>query len=175
MIGYHFCGKTLRGGRPIPPNGEWLVHDGPLVPCQSGLHASKHPFDALRYAPGATLCRVRLEGELIPHGDPVDKYVGRKRLIIARVDATYLLRRFAADQALSVAHLWNMPEIVREYLTTLDETKRDAAWDAARDAAWAAARDAAWAAAWAAAWDAARKDFAARVRKAFTDGSTLQP
>lgn len=30
-------------------------------------------------------------------------------------------RRFAADCALRVAHLWNMPPVVREYLETLDE------------------------------------------------------
>jgi hypothetical protein len=48
-----------------------------------------------------------------------------------------------------------MPDIVRDYLTTLDETYRDAAWAAARAAAWDAAR--------AAARDAAWEDFAARV------------
>ena len=40
----------------------------------------------------------------------------------------------AADQALSVAHLWDMPDIVREYLTTLDESKRVDAAEAARAA-----------------------------------------
>ena len=99
------------------------------------------------------------------------------------------MRRFAADQALSVAHLWDMPQIVREYLTTLDESKRNAAWDAARSAAWSAARnarnawdawdawDASWSArsaAWNAAWDAARDaawdagvEFDRRVYEAF--------
>ena len=169
MIGYHFVGEKLRNGEPIPVDGEWLEHDGPVKPCKSGLHASEHPFDALRYAPGNTLCQVELEGNLKPHGDPVDKWVGRRRKILKRIDAEHLLRRFAADQALSVAHLWDMPEVVRDYLTTLDSLKRaasreaaweaswDAAWaasDAAREAARAAARDAAWVAAWDAAWDA---------------------
>ena len=168
MIGYWFCGDKLRDGRPIPADGEWLVHEGPLEPCVSGLHASEHPFDAMQYAPGATLCKVELEGDLIPHGDPVDKWVGRRRRIIARIDATTLLRRFAADQALSVAHLWEMPAVVREYLTSLDEDKRAAAWAAAESArasaaesaesAWASAESARAAAesAWAAAESAAR-------------------
>ena len=49
---YHFVGDELRDGRPVPPVGEWLVHDGPVKMCESGLHASRHPFDALMYAPG---------------------------------------------------------------------------------------------------------------------------
>jgi hypothetical protein len=113
-----------------------------------------------------------------------DKGVSSERTIIASIDATHLLRRFAADQALGVSHLWDMPEVVRDYLTTLDETKRVtsnsaastaakravrpwacyatrmAAWESAEAAAWesaeAAAMGAAWAAAKAAARDAAR-------------------
>jgi len=40
---------------------------------------------------------------------------------------------------LDVIHLWDAPAVVREYLETGDESKRDAAWAAARDAAWGAA------------------------------------
>ena len=51
------------------------------------------------------------------------------------------LRKFARCCALDVAHLWNMPDVVREYLETGDDTKRDAARDAAEvaGAAWVAA------------------------------------
>jgi hypothetical protein len=162
LLGYHFVGDTLRDGRPIPADGEWLTHDGPIVPCESGLHMSVDPFDALQYAPGATLCRVELRGDLIEHGG--DKWVGRRRRIVARIDATTLLRRFACDCALSVAHLWDMPGVVWEYLKTMDESLRNAAWyaawnaalNAARDAARDAARNAARYAAWNAAWNAAR-------------------
>ena len=66
------------------------------------------------------------------------------------------MRAFACWCALTVAHLWDMPVIVREYLETQDESKRAAAWAAARDAAWEAARAAAGDAAWAAARAAAR-------------------
>lgn len=45
------------------------------------------------------------------------------------------MRAFACWCALTVAHLWDMPVIVREYLETQDESKRAAA----RAAAWAAA------------------------------------
>lgn len=54
MKAYHFNnGHNLRDGRPLPELGEWLEHTGSLEPCESGLHASEHPLDALNYASGA--------------------------------------------------------------------------------------------------------------------------
>ena len=155
MIGYHFTTTTLRDGRPIPPIGEWLVHDGPIAPCQSGLHASEHPADAMEYAPGPLLHRVELDGELVAHGSLDDKWVGRRRRILASIDATDLLREYARWCALQVIGLWDAPDVVREYLTTGNDDLR------------AAARAAAWAAVWdarAAVWDAARA--AARAARA---------
>lgn len=196
MIGYHFTNTALRDGRPIPPIGEWLEHDGPIVRCESGLYASEHPFDALQYAPGPILHRVELEGDLAAHGYPVDKWVGQRRRILATIDATELLREFARWCALQVIHLWDAPPVVREYLETGDESKRSAAGAAAYDAAAAAANvdvdvesaanaaaDAAgsdaWDAAADAAWDAwdatdagdahTRKRFAEMVEAAFRE------
>jgi hypothetical protein len=134
ITGYHFTSATLRNGEPIPKPGVWLVHTGEISPCSSGLHASVKVFDALTYAPGPMLHKVILAGELQPHGDPVDKYVGRKRKILATIDATQLLWDFARWCALSVADKWDCPPTVRKYLETGDETLRAAAWDAA----WAA-------------------------------------
>ena len=165
MIAYHFVGETLRDGRPVPPDGEWLTHDGEMVMCESGLHASKDPFDALRYAPGPILCMVDCED--VQEGN--DKLVCRRRKIVRRVDATELMRKFAKQCALDVIHLWDAPQIVRDYLTTGDESLRAAAWAAARDAAWAAARAAAWDAARAAAWDAARAAQRKRFNKLVAD------
>jgi len=134
---------------------------------------SERPFQALQYAPGSTICRVELDGELVPHDEPIDKWVGRRRRIIGRADATAMLRRFAADQALSVSHLWDMPPVVRDYLETLDAlmlvAAGDAASAAARDAASTAA-DAARTATWAAAWDATRN--AADAARASTRAAT---
>jgi len=196
MIGYHFTGERLWDGRPIPLIGEWLVHDGPVVPCKCGLHASEHPADALEYAPGPLLHRVELEGDLLPHGSPVGKWVGRRRRILATIDATGLLREYARWCALQVIDRWNAPSVVRQYLETGDESLRaaaqatvqasawasawSAAWDAARAAAaWeaaaqAAARDAARAAAraavaWASAWVAQRQQLATMVDAAFAE------
>ena len=179
-IGYHFVGATLRDGRPVPPDREWLVHEGDATLCESGLHASRHPSDALSYAPGATLCLVECE-EIVSEQD--DKFVCRRRRIVARIDATDLLWRAAREYAQAVLHLWDAPQVVKDFLASGDESlsaaalaaaraaargaalaaargaalaaARAAARDAARAAALAAARDAARAAAWDAAWDAA--------------------
>lgn len=132
ITAYHFVGATLRDGRAIPPDGEWLIHDGPVVMCESGLHASRDPFDALQFAPGETLCMVECE-DVVSEDD--DKLVCRRRRIVKRRDATAMLREFARAQALSVAHLWGCPPFVRQYLETGDESLRDAARAAARDAA----------------------------------------
>ena len=160
MKAYHFVGDTLRDGSPVPDDGVKLVYDGEIKLCNTGYHASLHPFDALKYAPGNTLCLVECGGEII-HGD--DKLVCAERTIIKRIDAEPLLRDFARWCALKVVHLWDAPDVVVEYLKTGNESlradARDAARDAARAAAWAAACDAAWAAARAAAraaWDASR-------------------
>ena len=179
MIAYHFTGDTLRDGRPIPAIGEKLVHTGEIIWCKSGLYASPKPHQALQSARGNWLHRVEC-GQI--EREEKDKFVCRERTILQTIDAEHLMRRFAADQALSVAHLWDMPEVVREYLTTLDDSLRAAAWAAALDAAWdaarAAVRDAARAAAWDAAWAAARAaaraaawaDFDTRVNCAFAEG-----
>lgn len=192
MIAYHFCGATLRDGRPIPADGEWLVHEGQVTICETGLHASSHPFDALQFAPGATLCIVECEDIVTEH---VDKLVCRRRKIVKRIDATELLWKASREYAKSVLHLWDAPQVVKDFLDTGDESlmaaaraaaraaasadawaaamaaARDAGWDAGWDAAWDAARDSAWAAARAAGWAAARaaqRDlFAKLVEEAF--------
>ena len=157
---YHFTSNKLRDGRPIPPTNEWLVHEGEVIMCTSGLHASEQPYDALQYAPGHILHRVELD-DVIDTQD--DKVVARRRKIVATIDAAELLHAFARKQALSVIHLWNCPAITKQYLETGDVSMQYAAQNAARSAAQYAAQnaarsaaDAAWSAAQYAAWSAAR-------------------
>jgi hypothetical protein len=183
---WHFVGDTLRDGRPVPKDGEWLVHSGEVELCASGLHASRDAFDALRYAPGSTLCLVECAGHVI-EGD--DKLVCSERKIVVRMDAERMLRWYARQQALSVVHLWEPPDVVLDYLMGDDSVRAAAeaaaaaaaraaaAWVAARAAAEAAAAARA-AAAWAAARaaeaeaveaEAARSDFNTLVRECFED------
>jgi len=152
MKAWHFTSNRLRDGRSIPPIGEKLMHDAPLVMCESGLHGSKKVLDALRYAPGSHCHRVELSGEII-HDD--DKSVAMERTRLWTVDCTQILPRFARLCALDVIHLWDAPKIVVRYLKTGDESLRDAARDAAWSAEWSAARSAASSAASSAEWSAA--------------------
>lgn len=196
---YHFVGPTLRDGRPIPADGEWLIHEGDIAICASGLHASSCPFDALKYAPGHTLCLVDVDEVIERHND---KLVARRRRIVARLDAGPLLWAFARACARDGLHLWSAPDVVRRYLETGDESLRGAAkaaalaarldgaaWYAAQAAAMGAldaglaAQAAARAAArsvqaaargasdadWAAAWAAARDAQRARFRRMVDD------
>ena len=155
-LAWHFADTQMRDGTPLGAPGEIEIHHGPLVMYVSGLHASERLLDALRYAPGSLLRRVRLGGEILRDND---KMVASRREVLWECDMTPALRLFARRCALDVAHLWDMPPVVREYLMTGREDIMDAAWDAARAAAraaaWAATRAAAWDAAADAAWDAA--------------------
>ena len=137
---WHFVGKTLRDGSSIPSDGVWLEWNKPLKMCSQGLHASLHPFDALNYAPGHTLCQVIVDGEVI---QDKDKLVASKRLIVKRVDFEEQLFLFSRQQALKVADKWNAPDVVVQFLKTGDKNLRDAARFAARSAAEYAARSAA--------------------------------
>ena len=171
VLAYHFTdGYHLRDGAPLEVGREY-VFDGEPAMCVRGYHASRNVFDALSYAPGPILSWVECK-EITDECD--DKLVCRRRRVIATIDATDLLLRFARMCALDVVHLWEAPDIVIRYLKTGDEALRDAAriaaWDArsaawdtgdaardtrddAREAAWSAAMDAARIAAWAAAWN----------------------
>jgi hypothetical protein len=149
----------------------YSVLDGPLVMCQRGVHASRKPLDALDYAPGPVVCRVRCWGDIQEQGD---KLVCRNREVLWLTDAGRLLHDFAV-WCVRNTHLkngktvWDLLDDPRSRKAV--ETKElwltgkatdselaaawDAAWDASGAAAWAASRAAAWDAAWAAARDAA--------------------
>jgi hypothetical protein len=179
MLGWHFLpvDRRLRygDGRTVEAGATYTVpSDLPLSLCNYGLHASERIINALGNAPGPVICRVALDPPVLTKEDKACAY---SRRVIAMIDGTDLLRRFACDCALDVVHLWDPPAIVIEYLQTPTEGKRAAAWDgawdgalfsskaAARDSAWAAAakdaaKDAAKAAAWDAAWAAAAWDAA---------------
>lgn len=152
---WHFVGITLRDGRHVPADGVTLCHDGPLVPCEQGLHGSERIIDALGYATADTICKVRLGGTVIRD---LDMITATRRTILWCVDVETELRAFARWCALQVLPLWDAPDVMRLYLETGDETLRADAftealeaegviWPAsdASDAAWKAAKPAGWA------------------------------
>ena len=132
------AGKTLPNddGRRIKVGVTHHV-EGKIVPCANGLHASVRPLDALKYAPGPIVWRVRLSGTIVEHNG--DKHAASERAYLAGgVDATDALRKFARLCARDVLHLWDAQDVVTRYLRTGDETIRVVARDAARAAALAA-------------------------------------
>lgn len=134
ILAWHFVGATLRDGRPVPKDGKLLKFDGIPVICERGLHASIHPFDALTYAPGSTICRVKCAGTVV-HEE--DKLACTERTIVARADATEMLRYFARMQALSVLDNYPNPsDAVLDWLMTGEEDVRSAACNATRRAIW---------------------------------------
>jgi len=185
IMGWWFCAPAADGRIHLPHGdgrevvaGETLSVMGPIKACESGLHASERPIDALRYAPGATICRVRLSGDM---DRKEDKVAAEHRETLWIADATTALRLFACDcaeaallaeraagrephpaswDAIRVTRLWCSGRATEEEWSVAWSAERSAAWRAARSeaesAAWGAARRAAWSVAWSAAESAAR-------------------
>jgi hypothetical protein len=94
---------------------------GTPVPCEHGLHGSVRILDALQYAPGPVVWEVELGGTIVEHRDR-DKHVATERTYLrGGIDVSETLRAFSRWAALSVATLWDMPQVVREFLETGDE------------------------------------------------------
>ena len=127
--------------------------------CEQGLHASPTVCDALSYAPGPILFRVRLGGTIIKQDD---KWCATERTYLERLDANALIHEWGRKCALKVIKLWDCPRVVQDYLESGDESLRSAAESAARSAAWSAA----WSAARSAAWSAARSAAGSAARSA---------
>jgi hypothetical protein len=131
MLAWHFVDERLRDGQGVPADGVAVEHDGDLAICRDGLHASERLIDALKYAPGNTICRVECDGI----GErQADKFVSASRTVLWRVDGEELLRAFARKVALDVGDLWDMPKVVRSYLESGKDNQRVAARGEARDA-----------------------------------------
>ena len=113
--------------------GETLSVGGELELCHRGLHASERIFDALRYAPSyPSLMKVVPSGNII-YAD--DKIVARRRTpvaILSSSETNRIFDEFSRMCALSVAHLWDMPNVTRAYLETGDEAFKESANRAAR-------------------------------------------
>jgi hypothetical protein len=160
VLGWHFLAEDRRlqfGSREVVEAGKTYTAEGPLVMCRNGVHASRRAIDALQYAPGPVVCRVRLHGE-IQHD--TDKSVGRHRTVLWMADATAILHEFAlmcCEDALGMMaaigeepdrRSWAALETKRRWLADQATSEElSAAWSAAWSASWRAAQSAAWSAA----------------------------
>lgn len=101
--------------------GETLTVEPPLVLCEHGLHWSLEPFDALNYATGNLLYKVKPIGDFILDHE---KGCSVGRMALETHDIKELLYYYARKEALSVIHKWDAPQVVRDYLENGNETIR---------------------------------------------------
>lgn len=162
-IGWHFLsddGLLRFGDYRKPRKGEWvkMLGFGNPILNQIGMHASQTVLDALNYAPGSLLCRVKVRGDIVSDGN---KFAGRERLIIARADATRMLHEFACDCAmiaLKVAKNTNQQSlsainIKRRWLScNASDLELSNAFESASEAAMDANYGVDWAALWTVFW-----------------------
>jgi len=145
MKAYWFSkdGRPMQGrSHIIYMVGNSYTEGGIIIPCENGLHASVDPFDALVYSfYPSTLDIVELDGTIVGHGTPVNKYAASQRRHLDRIPVPPLLKEFARWCALQVIHLWECPDIVKRYLETGDDSLANAAealtgiiWQALEDA-----------------------------------------
>lgn len=135
------AGKTLPhgDGRRIKIGRTHKV-EGAIVPCSNGLHLSQRAIDALDYAPGPIVWKVRGSDIIIPNGN--DKHACSERTYIAGgIDVSDTLRAFARKCALDVIDFWDASKNVIRCLRTGNESIREAALEEAEAeglAAWSA-------------------------------------
>ena len=168
MLAWHFLPEDKRlgyGDGRLVEVGATLECEGEPELCGNGMHGSARLIDAVHYARGPIVCRVKIEGDVI---ESEDKLCGRRRTVLWMMDATRILHEFACACAEDALALVEQPdersvaaiEAKRSWLKgEITDKKLDsawaAAWDASQNVAWVASA-AASAAAWAAVRAAAR-------------------
>ncbi len=171
ILAWHFVydNLRLRDGNTVAAGYRYEVQP-PIVLCFWGLHASRKILDAITYAPGCQICRVRMSGDIIMDSD---KLVATQREVLWIVDATTLLHEFAcwcAERALKAERAagrepapasWRAIKVKRAWLR--GQATDDELSAVAQAATWAAA-EATWEAR-GAAWPAARAARAARANE----------
>jgi len=170
-IGWHFLASPDElgyGDKRKPQKGVTMGEpdlsesEGKLSLCRGGFHACERVLDALDYAPGPYVAKVRLSGELIKENK---KACALERTPLTEyIDVSKVLHEFAcwcAERALTEANVkdercWQGIEAKRQWLrgeiadkqlaaarAAARTTARTTAMDAARNAARAAAGTAA--------------------------------
>jgi len=121
---WHFAAnnKKLRYSdhRPVRRNVRYFARpkNKELELCKHGMHGSKNILDALKWAPGSIVTWCEFGGRIV-HEE--DKLTAEWRKPLWVYDATELLQEFAHWCALKVIHLWECPDVVKQYFETGNE------------------------------------------------------
>lgn len=95
FLAWHFLEKSKKlryGDDRLAAVGRILSVGGPIKLCQNGLHGSIRLMDALHYAPGFILSRVKIWGNVDKEDD---KICGRCREILWMKDVTDEINEFS--------------------------------------------------------------------------------
>lgn len=124
MLAWKFItadGRPAHGDEPVWHEGDRRHFAGPIIPCESGYHASLNIHDAFNLAPTTKLARVRLSGTIVPHDN---KLCASDIEILEIHDVTDQLYEYAcqcAEVALLIAEVddprcWEAIEARRAWL-----------------------------------------------------------
>ena len=121
---WHFIDEDRRlgygDGREVKAGVTHKVDCEPEL-CRRGLHASIRAIDALEYGGGSVVSRVEVSGKIVKGKN---KLVGTERTYLWVADATDVINEFLFWLALKYAHIYNMPDVIINYLETRDESLR---------------------------------------------------
>ena len=122
MKAWYFSDATKKlqynDGRDIAIDITHTVEGTPKC-CRHGLHGSKNILDALQCAPGNIIWRVELSGKMDRQPDKIS--ATSRTYLAGGVDILPIILAWSRRVALDVAHLWDMPDIVRKFLETGDK------------------------------------------------------
>lgn len=120
VLAWHFTDSTKKlryNDARIIEIGRKLTVARPIKLCERGLHASVNLLDAVNYAPGSFVWRVKLTGEIV---EGEDKCVASERTALWGFDASDVLRQFSREVALeAIKKTWDaskfgvFPELVQ--------------------------------------------------------------
>ena len=96
-LGWHFLSNDYRlryDDHRLVKKKIWIQAkecNNPVL-CYKGMHASKRLFDALGFAPGSVLCRVKVRGKIKYASD---KFVGMERFVVEMKNMDDIFEKFA--------------------------------------------------------------------------------
>lgn len=87
--------KLRYGDNRVAAIGRKHKIKGYPILCERGFHASTNILDAIQYAPGPILWKVKISGEII---SSTDKMVGTQREYTHRIDITDILNNYINEK-----------------------------------------------------------------------------
>ena len=118
--GWHFIGADfkLRFSQETVELGKISEATGPISLCNNGMHACRLILDALKFANGPVVCRVKIFGET---QEDREKICGRYRQVLAYGDIIWQLHQYGFDLTSSIlsgeeTDLWELLDVKKKWI-----------------------------------------------------------